>query len=103
MGRWALPCAASCLALVVWFPLAVARVPLDTHDGFLHLGWAVGWAGAGTFVLAMYPPLFRLLVGVPLVTSVSPDHAVAGALLVLLLLNAGGALALARVWLPAGP
>jgi len=99
----------------------VAGVPLDTHDGFLHLGWAVGWArqvtggwwwplwsdlnwaGAGTFVLAMYPPLFRLLVGVPLLTGVAPDHAVAGALLVLLLLNTGGALALARVWLPAGP
>ena len=32
------------LGLLVWLPLALAGVPLDTPDGFLHLGWAVGWA-----------------------------------------------------------
>jgi hypothetical protein len=95
-------------------------VPLDTPDGFLHLGWAVGWArqvaggwwwpqwsdlnwaGAGTFALAIYPPLFRHLVGVPLLAGVPADHALAGALLAVLLLNGAGALALARLWLRPG-
>ena len=57
-----LPLAAACLALLVWLPLGLAGVPLDTPYGLLHLNWA----GAGTFALAIYPPLFRLLVGVPL-------------------------------------
>jgi hypothetical protein len=109
------------LALLVWLPLGLAGVPLDTPDGFLHLGWAVGWArqvaggwwwpqwtdlnwaGAGSFALAIYPPLFRLLVGVPLLAGLPPDHALALALLAVLLVNALGAFTLARVWLPAGP
>ncbi|MEI6828784.1 MAG: hypothetical protein WCK64_02885 [Synechococcaceae cyanobacterium ELA445] len=115
-----LPLAASALALLVWLPLGGAGVPLDTPDGFLHLGWAVGWArqvaggwwwpewsdlnwaGAGTFALAIYPPLFRLLVGLPLLTGVPADIALAGALLVVLLVNAAGGLALAKVWLRPG-
>ena len=35
--------AAVVLALLIWLPLGLAGVPLDTPDGFLHLGWAVGW------------------------------------------------------------
>jgi hypothetical protein len=115
-----LPLAATGLALLVWLPLGLAGVPLDTPDGFLHLGWAVGWArqvaggwwwplwsdlnwaGAGTAVLAIYPPLFRLLLGLPLLAGIPPDHALAGALLAVLLLNAAGALALARTWLQPG-
>lgn len=118
--RSLLPLAAAGLALLVWLPLGLAGVPLDTPDGFLHLGWAVGWArqvtggwwwpqwsdlnwaGAGTFALAIYPPLFRHLVGVPLLAGVPADHAMAGALLAVLLLNAAGALALARLWLRPG-
>ena len=42
--RWLLPLAAGALALLVWLPLGLAGVPLDTPDGFLHLGWAAGWA-----------------------------------------------------------
>lgn len=108
------------LALLAWLPLGVTGVPLDTPDGFLHLGWAVGWArqvaggwwwpqwsdlnwaGAGSFALAIYPPLFRLLVGGPMLAGVAPDQALAGGLLAVLLLNAAGALALAHGWLPAG-
>ena len=119
--RWLLPLAAGALALLVWLPLGLAGVPLDTPDGFLHLGWAAGWArqmaggwwwpqwidlnwaGAGSFSPAIYPPLFRLLVGLPLLSGVAPDHALAGALLAVLLVNGGGALTLARVWLPPGP
>lgn len=108
------------LALLVWLPLGLAGVPLDTPDGFLHLGWAAGWArqlaggwwwpqwsdlnwaGAGSFALAIYPPLFRWLVGVPLLLGIHPDHALALALLATLLLHAGGVLALALVWLRPG-
>ncbi len=120
LNRSLLPLAAAGLALLVWLPLGLAGVPLDTPDGFLHLGWAVGWArqvaggwwwpqwsdlnwaGAGSFALAIYPPLFRHLVGVPLLAGVPADHALAGALLAVLLLNAAGALALARLWLRPG-
>ena len=43
MRRWSLIGAAMALALVVWLPLGVAGLPLDTPDGFLHLGWSVAW------------------------------------------------------------
>ena len=120
VNRMALPLAAAGLALLVWLPLGLAGVPLDTPDGFLHLGWAVGWArqvqggwlwplwtdlpwaGAGSHALLLYPPLFRLLVGLPLLAGVPADQALAGALLAVLLLNAGGAALLARMWLRPG-
>lgn len=120
MQRSALAVAASGLALLVWLPLALAGVPLDTPDGFLHLGWAAGWArqlqggdlwpqwtdlnwaGAGSFALTIYPPLFRLVLGAPLALGVPPDHALAGALLAVLLVNSWGAAVLAQTWLPRG-
>jgi len=120
MGRRALPLAALAMALLVWLPLGIAGVPLDTPDGFLHLGWAVGWArqlaagwwwpqwsdlawaGAGTFAPAVYPPLFRNLLGIPLLLGVPPDHALAMALLQVLLINALGTVALAEAWLARG-
>ena len=110
--------AAVALALLIWLPLGLAGVPLDTPDGFLHLGWAVGWvkqlqqgwlwptwsdlpwAGAGSSALLIYPPLFRWLVGVPLLLGLPPDHALATGLLLLLLLHNGGVAALATHWLP---
>jgi hypothetical protein len=108
------------LAVLVWLPLGMAGVPLDTPDGFLHLGWAAGWArqvadgwwwpqwsdlnwaGAGSFALAIYPPLFRLLLGLPLLLGIPADHALALALLATLLLHASGVVALALVWLRPG-
>ena len=81
------------LALLVWLPFGLAGVPLDTPDGFLHLGWAAGWArqmaggwwwsqwshlnwaGAGSFALAIDPPLFRWFLGLPLLLGIPPDHA----------------------------
>ena len=109
--------AAVALALLIWLPLGVAGVPLDTPDGFLHLGWAVGWvkqveqgwlwptwsdlpwAGAGSSALLIYPPLFRWLVGVPLLLGLPPDHALATGVLLLLLLHNCGVAALAIHWL----
>ena len=62
------------LALLLWLPMGLFGVPIDTPDGFLHLGWAAGWAqqirggwwwplwsdlnwaGAGSAALAIYPP-----------------------------------------------
>jgi len=120
MGRRALLLAAVGLALISWLPLGVAGVPLDTPDGFLHLGWAVAWAkavqggwlwptwsdlpwaGAGSHALLIYPPLFRLLVGIPLVAGVPPDRALASGLLVVTLVNAVGAAVLAQHWLSQG-
>ena len=117
MGRRALLLAAVGLALISWLPLGIAGVPLDTPDGFLHLGWAVAWAkavqggwlwptwsdlpwaGAGSHALLIYPPLFRLLVGIPLAAGVPPDHALASGLLVVTLVNAVGAAVLAQRWL----
>ena len=108
------------LAALVWLPLGIAGVPLDTPDGFLHLGWAVGWArqvaggwwwpqwsdlnwgGAGSFALTIYPPLFRLLVGLPLLLGIPADQALSLALLATLLLHASGVIALALVWLRPG-
>ena len=113
MGRRALLLAAVGLALISWLPLGIAGVPLDTPDGFLHLGWAVAWAkavqggwlwptwsdlpwaGAGSHALLIYPPLFRLLVGIPMVAGVPPDRALASGLLVVTLVNAVGAAVLA--------
>lgn len=118
MPRYALAVAATALAILVWLPLQLAGVPLDTPDGFLHLGWAAGWArqiqagdfwpqwsdlnwsGAGSFALAIYPPLFRLILGAPLAAGVPPDQALAGALLVVFLVNAAGAVVLAETWKP---
>ena len=120
MGRRALLLAAVGLALISWLPLGIAGVPLDTPDGFLHLGWAVAWAkavqggwlwptwsdlpwaGAGSHALLIYPPLFRLLVGIPLVAGIPPDHALASGLLVVTLVNAVGAAVLAQHWLRQG-
>jgi hypothetical protein len=117
MGRRALLLAAVGLALISWLPLGVSGVPLDTPDGFMHLGWAVAWAkavqggwlwptwsdlpwaGAGSHALLIYPPLFRLLVGIPLVAGIPPDHALASGLLVVTLINAVGAAVLAQRWL----
>ena len=120
MGRRALFLAAVGLALVSWLPLGIAGVPLDTPDGFLHLGWAVAWAkavqggwlwptwsdlpwaGAGSHALLIYPPLFRLLVGIPVVVGVPPDRALASGLLVVTLVNAVGGAVLAQHWLSQG-
>ena len=108
------------LALVVWLPLGVAGLPLDTPDGFLHLGWSVAWvrqlqagwlwptwsdlpwAGAGSFALLIYPPLFRVISGLPMLIGVPPDHAIAGGLLLILLVNAVGAAQLGQHWLRPG-
>jgi hypothetical protein len=61
------------LALVVWLPIGLLGVPLDTPDGLIHLGWAaawaqqiqggwwwplwsdLNWAGAGSAALQLYP------------------------------------------------
>ena len=112
----ALLVAAVVTGLIIWLPLGTYGVPLDTPDGFLHLGWAVAWAkavqggwlwptwsdlpwaGAGSHALLIYPPLFRLLVGIPLVVGVPPDHALASGLLVIALVNAVGAAMLANHW-----
>ena len=117
MGRRALLLAAVGLALVIWLPLGLAGVPLDTPDGFLHLGWAVGWvkqleqgwlwptwsdlpwAGAGSSALLIYPPLFRQLVGWPMLLGIPPDHALATGLLLVCLLNNLGVAALANQWI----
>jgi hypothetical protein len=120
MRRLSLIGAAVALALLVWLPLGIAGVPLDTPDGFLHLGWSVAWvrqlqagwlwptwsdlpwAGAGSFALLIYPPLFRVISGLPMLIGVPPDHAIAGGLLLILLLNAIGAARLGQIWLRPG-
>ena len=120
MRRWSLIGAAVALALLVWLPLGMAGLPLDTPDGFLHLGWSVAWvrqlqagwlwptwsdvpwAGAGSFALLIYPPLFRVISGLPMLIGVPADQAIAGGLLVILLVNAIGAAALAQTWLRPG-
>ena len=120
MRRWNLVGGAVALALLVWAPLGIAGVPLDTPDGFLHLGWSVAWArqlqagwlwptwsdlpwaGAGSFALLIYPPLFRVISGLPMLIGIPPDHAMASGVLVILLVNALGAATLARAWLRPG-
>ena len=117
MGRQALLLAAVGLALLIWLPLGLAGVPLDTPDGFLHLGWAVGWvkqleqgwlwptwsdlpwAGAGSSALLIYPPLFRQLVGWPMLLGLPPDQALATSLLLVVLLHNTGVAALANQWI----
>ena len=118
MGRRALLLAAVGLALLSWLPLGLAGVPLDTPDGFLHLGWAVAWAkavqggwlwptwsdlpwaGAGSSALLMYPPLFRQIVGGPILLGVPPDLALAAGLLVVLMVHNTGVAALGNLWIP---
>jgi hypothetical protein len=108
------------LALLLWLPIGLLGAPLDTPDGFLHLGWAVAWArqirggwlwplwsdlnwaGAGSAALAIYPPLFRLLAGIPMVLGVPAARALELALLLVLVIDNVGAACLARVWLPPG-
>jgi len=120
MGQCRWMGAAVALALLVWLPLGLSGLPLDTPDGFLHLGWSVAWvrqlqagwlwptwsdlpwAGAGSFALLLYPPLFRVISGLPMLLGVPPDHAIASGLLVILLLNAVGAAVLAQHWLRPG-
>jgi len=120
MRRWSLIGAAVALALLVWLPLGLAGLPLDTPDGFLHLGWSVAWvrqlqagwlwptwsdlpwAGAGSFALLIYPPLFRVISGLPMLIGVPPDHAIAAGLLLILLLNSIGAALLSMAWLRPG-
>lgn len=105
------------LGIVTWLPLGLSGVPLDTPDGFLHLGWAVAWSkaiqagwlwptwsdmawgGAGSHALLIYPPMFRLFVGIPLLAGIAPDQALSGSLLALVLSNAVGAALFAKEWL----
>jgi hypothetical protein len=120
MRRWSLIGAAVALAVLVWLPLGLAGLPLDTPDGFLHLGWSVAWvrqlqagwlwptwsdlpwAGAGSFALLIYPPLFRVISGLPMLIGIAPDHGIAGGLLLILLVNSLGAAALSQIWLRPG-
>ena len=32
------------LALLLWLPIGLLGVPIDTPDGLIHLGWAAAWA-----------------------------------------------------------
>lgn len=108
------------LALLLWLPIGLLGAPLDTPDGLIHLGWAaawaqqirggwwwplwsdLNWAGAGSAALQLYPPLFRLMAGIPIALGIPPARALELALLVLLLLNNLGAACLARLWLRPG-
>ena len=108
------------LALLLWLPIGLLGAPLDTPDGLIHLGWAaawaqqirggwlwplwsdLNWAGAGSAALQLYPPLFRLMVGIPIALGIPPARALELALLLLLLLNNLGAACLARLWLRPG-
>lgn len=108
------------LALVLWLPIGLLGAPLDTPDGLIHLGWAaswaqqirggwwwplwsdLNWAGAGSAALQLYPPLFRLMAGIPIALGIPPARALELALLLLLILNNLGAACLARLWLRPG-
>ena len=108
------------LALLIWLPIGLLGAPLDTPDGLIHLGWAaswaqqirggwwwplwsdLNWAGAGSAALQLYPPLFRLMAGIPIALGIPPARALELALLLLLLLNNLGAACLARLWLRPG-
>ena len=108
------------LALLLWLPIGLLGVPIDTPDGLIHLGWAaawaqqirggwlwplwsdLNWAGAGSAALQLYPPLFRLMAGIPIALGIPPARALELALLLLLLLNNLGAACLARLWLRPG-
>ena len=122
LGRsgWELIGYALGLALLIWLPIGLLGVPLDTPDGLIHLGWAaawaqqirggwwwplwsdLNWAGAGSAALQLYPPLFRLMAGIPIALGIPPARALELALLLLLLLNNLGAACLARLWLRPG-
>ncbi len=108
------------LTLLLWLPIGLLGAPLDTPDGLIHLGWAaswaqqirggwwwplwsdLNWAGAGSAALQLYPPLFRLMAGIPIALGIPPARALELALLLLLLLNNLGAACLARLWLRPG-
>ena len=108
------------LALLIWLPIGLLGAPLDTPDGLIHLGWAaawaqqirggwwwplwsdLNWAGAGSAALQLYPPLFRLMAGIPIALGIPPARALELALLLLLVLNNLGAACLARLWLRPG-
>ena len=108
------------LALLIWLPIGLLGAPLDTPDGLIHLGWAaawaqqirggwwwplwsdLNWAGAGSAALQLYPPLFRLMAGIPIAMGIPPARALELALLLLLVLNNLGAACLARLWLRPG-
>lgn len=108
------------LALLLWLPIGLLGAPLDTPDGLIHLGWAaawaqqirggwwwplwsdLNWAGAGSAALQLYPPLFRLMAGIPIALGIPPARALELALLLLLMLNNLGAACLARLWLRPG-
>ena len=120
LGPNALLYFAGCLALLAWLPIGLLGVPLDTPDGLIHLGWAaawaqqvrggwwwplwsdLNWAGAGSAALQLYPPLFRLMAGIPIALGIPPVRALEWALLLLLVLNNLGAACLARLWLRPG-
>jgi hypothetical protein len=108
------------LAVLLWLPIGLLGAPIDTPDGLIHLGWAaawaqqirggwlwplwsdLNWAGAGSAALQLYPPLFRLMAGIPIAIGIPPARALELALLLLLLLNNLGAACLARLWLRPG-
>ncbi len=108
------------LALLLWLPIGLLGVPIDTPDGLIHLGWAaawaqqirggwlwplwsdLNWAGAGSAALQLYPPLFRLMAGIPIALGIPAARALELALLLLLVLNNLGAACLARLWLRPG-
>lgn len=108
------------LALLLWLPIGLLGAPIDTPDGLIHLGWAaawaqqirggwwwplwsdLNWAGAGSAALQLYPPLFRLMAGIPIAIGIPPARALELALLLLLVLNNLGAACLARLWLRPG-
>ena len=120
LGRSGLLGFALGLALLLWLPIGLLGAPLDTPDGLIHLGWAaawaqqirggwwwplwsdLNWAGAGSAALQLYPPLFRLMAGIPIALGIPPARALELALLLLLLLNNLGAACLARLWLRPG-
>ena len=120
LGRSGLIGFALGLALLLWLPMGLLGAPLDTPDGLIHLGWAaawaqqirggwlwplwsdLNWAGAGSAALQLYPPLFRLMAGIPIALGIPPARALELALLLLLLLNNLGAACLARLWLRPG-
>jgi hypothetical protein len=71
--------------------------------GWLWPTWSdLPWAGAGSFALLIYPPLFRVISGLPMLIGVPPDHAIASGLLLILLVNAVGAAQLGQHWLRPG-
>jgi hypothetical protein len=120
LGRSGLIGFALGLALLLWLPIGLLGAPLDTPDGLIHLGWAaswaqqirggwwwplwsdLNWAGAGSAALQLYPPLFRLMAGIPIALGIPPARALELALLLLLVLNNLGAACLARLWLQPG-